>query len=206
MTRPNQDITRLLKDLQDGRGGAMDDLMKSVYDDLRRVAERHLTERFGRGLPGVTMEPSALVNESFLKIIKQRNAYDNRGQFFAIATRVMLRVLVDYQRRQLTARRGGEHERISLSLDGRPDPAPAPGGSDSIGVESLTAALERLEALDPRQAEVVKLRVVWGLEVRQIAHALGLSPSTVKRDWRFARAWLMDEAAHPGHGPGGPGR
>ncbi len=82
----NQDITRLLKDVHEGRGGALDDLMKAVYDDLQHVAERHMTQRFGHDLPGVTMEPAALVNESFLKIIKQRNTYDNRGQFFAIAT------------------------------------------------------------------------------------------------------------------------
>ena len=194
------DITVLLRDAHDGRDGAVDELMDRVYADLERIALKHLSRRFGDKAGSVTLEPAALVNESFLRLIKQRKSYNNRSQFFAIATRVMLRVLVDYQRRQLTARRGGEHERISLPLDGRPDPAPAPGGSDSIGVESLTAALERLEALDARQAEVVKLRVVWGLEVRQIAHALGLSPSTVKRDWRFARAWLMDEVAHTGQG------
>ncbi len=116
MTRPDQDITLLLQNVQAGHDGAMDNLMRSVYDDLQRVAERHLTLQFGRGLPGVTVEPAALVNESFLRIIKQRNAYDNRGQFFAIATRVMLRVLVDYQRRRATAKRGGLQQRITLSL------------------------------------------------------------------------------------------
>ena len=105
----------------------------------------------------------------------------------------MLRVLVDYQRQQMAARRGGKLKRISLNLDGRPEPAAAPGPADSIAVEPLTTLLERLEALDPRQAEVVRMRVVWGMEVREIAAALGLSPSTVKRDWRFARAWLIDQ-------------
>ena len=118
MTRPDQDITRLLKNLQDGSGGAMDELMRSVYDDLRRVAERHMTERFGRGLPGVTLEPSALVNESFLKIIKQRNDYDNRGQFFAIATRVMLRVLVDYQRARSAAKARSTARSLGSSSSG----------------------------------------------------------------------------------------
>ncbi len=190
MTRPNQDITRLLQDLQDGRGGAMDDLMKSVYDDLRRVAERHMTERFGRGLPGVTMEPSALVNESFLKIIKQRNAYDNRGQFFAIATRVMLRVLVDYQRTRAAAKRGGQHRRITLSL--------ATGEPDSlIEVETLVESLDRLDELDPRKADVVKMRVVWGLQMPEIARSLGVSLATAERDWAFSKAWLASDANAP---------
>jgi hypothetical protein len=80
-------ITRLLRRVNDDAEGSMDDLMSAVYEDLCRVAERHMVQEFGRGLPGVTMEPSALVNESFLRIIKQRNTYDNRGQFFAIAAR-----------------------------------------------------------------------------------------------------------------------
>ena len=107
----------------------------------------------------------------------------------------MLRVLVDDQRRRLATRRGGNQQRVSLFVDGRPDPAARTEKATSIGVEPLTDALQRLEDLDPRQAEVVKMRVVWGLEVREIATALGLSMSTVKRDWRFARAWLMDEAS-----------
>ena len=86
----------------------MDELMETVYEDLERIAGRHLRERFGRGLPGVTLEPAALVNESFLRIIRQRSRYDNRGHFFAIATKVMLRVLTDYQRRRgAEKRRGG---------------------------------------------------------------------------------------------------
>ena len=187
MTRPDQDITRLLKNLQDGSGGAMDELMRSVYDDLRRVAERHMTERFGRGLPGVTLEPSALVNETFLKIIKQRNDYDNRGQFFAIATRVMLRVLVDYQRARSAAKRGGKHQRITLSL--------AAGEDDSlIEVETLVESLQRLDELDARKADVVKMRVVWGLQMPEIARSLGVSLATVERDWAFSKAWLARDA------------
>ena len=85
------------------------------------------------------------------------------------------------------------------ATDGRPEPAAKAESATSIGVEPLTDALQRLETLDARQAEVVKMRVVWGLEVREIATALGLSASTVKRDWRFARAWLMDETAHLEH-------
>ena len=114
-------------------------------------------------------------------------------QFFAVATKVMLRVLVDYQRQRLAARRGGGRKRITLLLDGRPSPTSGPGKATQIEIECLVKGLERLETLDQRQAEVVKMRVVWGLEIKEIAEALGMSPSTVKRDWRFARAWLMDE-------------
>ncbi len=190
------DITLLLREVHRGRDGALDELMSRVYTDLERIAVKHLSRRFGGNARTLTLEPAALVNESFLRLIKQRKSYDNRGQFFAIATKLMLRVLVDDQRRRLATRRGGNQQRVSLFLDGRPGPAAPPERASSIGVEPLTRALERLEALDPRQAEVVKMRVVWGLEVREIATALGLSASTVKRDWRFARAWLIDEAAH----------
>ena len=141
----------------------------------------------------VTMEPAALVNETFLRLIKQRKTYDNRGQFFAVATKVMLRVLADYQRQRLAARRGGGRKRLTLYLDGRPSPVRGPGTATQIELECLVSALERLEALDRRQAEVVKMRVVWGLDIVEIAGALGLSASTVKRDWRLARAWLNRE-------------
>ncbi len=188
------DITLLLQEAHGGREGALDELMDLVYADLERIALSHLSRKFGERAGTVTLEPAALVNESFLRLIKQRNAYDNRGQFFAIATRLMLRVLLDYQRQRLAARRGGNRRRIQLSLDGQPGPTNGLGTAKEIEIESLVKALSRLEALDARQAEVVKMRVIWGLEVNEIAEALGMSPSTVKRDWRFAKAWLMDEA------------
>jgi len=178
----------------------MDDLMRSVYDDLQRVAERHLSRQFGRGLPGVTMEPAALVNESFLRIIKQRNTYDNRGQFFAIATRVMLRVLVDYQRRRATAKRGGDRPRITLSLAEGPPSAQGNGDTGTeklIEVDALVESLQRLEDLDARKADVVRMKVVWGLQMQEIAHSLGVSLATVERDWAFSKAWLARDAGAP---------
>ena len=189
------DITLLLKEAECGREGALDELMELVYGDLERIALSHLSRKFGERANVVTLEPAALVNESFLRLIRQRKTYDNRGQFFAIATKVMLRVLTDYQRQRMTDRRGGRRKRVELFLDARPGPADGPGRAAQIEIESLKKALERLEGLDSRQADVVKMRVVWGLEIDEIAEALGLSASTVKRDWRFARAWLMDAAA-----------
>jgi RNA polymerase sigma factor (TIGR02999 family) len=187
-----EDITRLLGDVDAGRDGAMDELMNVVYADLQRVAERHMAERFGRNLPGVTLEPAALVNESFMRLIKQRKKYDNRGQFFAIATKVMLRVLVDYQRSRRAAKRGGGHKPVTLSLEG---PAEKATPRSVIGVEALADALQRLDALDARKADVVKLRVLWGLEMREIAQSLDVSLATVERDWAFAKAWLARESS-----------
>jgi RNA polymerase sigma factor (sigma-70 family) len=208
-------ITRILIDLDAEKPGAMDDLMTAVYSDLERVAHRHLAERYGPNLTGVTLEPAALVNESFLTLIKQRKAYANREQFFAIATRIMLRVLVDYQRRKLAAKRGGNIDHVTLSLDVCPEIAKDPttfatavGSVSRIATASSTGSVERtisvktlidsldcLDELDRRKADVVRLRVVWGLEMKEIAQSLEVSLATVERDWAFAKAWLAREAA-----------
>ena len=186
------DITQLLEELEDEREGAMDRLMDAVYADLQRMAERHMAQRFGPELAGVTLEPSALVHESYLRLIRQRKAYGNRGQFFAIATRVMLRVLVDYQRSRSTAKRGGGLQRLTLQLDR--DAAVPKQTASEVDVELLVDALQRLEELDERKSDVVKLRVVWGLPMQEIASALEISLATVERDWAFAKAWLAREA------------
>jgi RNA polymerase sigma factor (TIGR02999 family) len=189
-----ENITRLLTDLEAGREGAIDDLMAAVYTDLQHVAERHMRQQFGRNLAGVTMEPAGLVNESFLRLIRQRKAYGNRGQFFAIATKVMLRVLTDYQRQRLALKRGGGHQRVTLSIEPAL-PTTAPSRPTVIGVEALSTALQKLDELDSRKADVVRLRVVWGLQMQEVAESLGTSLSTVERDWAFAKAWLAREAA-----------
>jgi RNA polymerase sigma factor (TIGR02999 family) len=195
---PPADITRLLREAEEGRPGADDRLMQAVYEDLRRVAQRHLDGVYGRGQPGVTLEPAALVNESFLRLIRQRKGFDNRGQFFAIATRLMLRVLVDDQRRRRAQRRGGARQRVTLDLDRHASAEPAARGSgDTIAVDVLAEALERLESIDPRKADVVKFRVVWGMQMREVAESLGISLATAERDWAFAKAWLAREAARP---------
>ncbi len=190
-------ITTLLQDITAGRDGATDELMDLVYDDLVRVAHRHLKERFGAGMDRLTMEPSALVNEAFLRLLGQRQGFENRGQFFAIATRVMLRVLVDYCRQRNASKRGGGQTRLSISFHDEVSPGAARDRSPSgeIDVQSLTDALEALESLDPRKADVVKMRVVWGMQHDAIAESLGVSVPTVERDWRFARAWLADRVA-----------
>ena len=184
-------ITLLLREAEGGRDGALDELMALVYAELERMARSHLRKHFGSRAEAITLEPAALVNESFLKLIQQRNRYDNRGHFFAIASRVMLRVLIDYRRQRAASMRGGGRTHITLVLDKQQIAGPE-RRSGEIGVELLADALEKLEAVSPRRADVAKMRVIWGLNLRQVADSLDVSPSTVERDWRFAKAWLSE--------------
>jgi RNA polymerase sigma factor (TIGR02999 family) len=154
---------------------------------LERVAAARMRRNFGRELVGVTLEPAALVNETVLKLIEHPRSFENRRHFYAYATRVMLRVLIDYQRRRAAEKRGGDRVRVTLSaLSSSPEPA-------VTSAVELAEVLDRLAALDERKAEVVQLRVFWGLELKEIASTLGVSTATVDRDWRFARRWLAWE-------------
>jgi RNA polymerase sigma factor (TIGR02999 family) len=203
------DITLLLQQAGEGRSGALDELMRVVYAELERMAQSHLRRQFGTRADTITLEPAALVNETFMKLITQRKRYDNRGQFFAIATTVMMRVLIDYRRRRDAAKRGGSDTRIILQFDDRlVTERGAPGGAErnQIEVEALSEALARLDALDARKADVVKMCVVWGLNNTQIAEALGVSVPTVERDWRFAKAWLAEQIAQSNHTASGTER
>ncbi len=190
------EITRLLRAVEAGSEGAVDRLMEAVYVDLERIARAQLDHRFGPGHPGVTLEPAALVHESYLKLLKQRKGFDDGGHFRAVASRVMLRVLLDHERKRRAEKRGGDRRRITLQLD-HPDPRAAEAPA-AVEVERLASALEQLEELDARKAEVVKLRVLWGLTMPEAAEALDLSVATVERDWAFAKAWLVRAAADSG--------
>jgi RNA polymerase sigma factor (TIGR02999 family) len=190
-----KDITVLLHRIDSRDATAMDELMRVVYDDLERMAAAHLRRQFGDRVNQITLEPAALVNESFLQLLKQRKGFDNRGQFFAIATRLMLRVLTEYRRKKQAAKRGGREgraARLTVALEhGRIAGRAVP--QHLVEIEDLGRALERFEALDPRRAEIVKMRIVWGMTVPEVAEALEVSPSSVDRDWRWAKAWLADE-------------
>jgi RNA polymerase sigma factor (TIGR02999 family) len=192
LSATRNDITLLLSRIEGGHSDAMDELMRVVYDDLERMAASHLRQQFGDRVGQLTLEPSALVNESFLQLIKQRKGFDNRGQFFAIATKIMLRVLMDYRRSRSALKRGGAASRITLSMASG-QLADRAALDDLIELEDLSAALERLEALDARKADVVKMRVIWGMTVAEIADAMDISTNTVDRDWKFAKAWIADE-------------
>jgi RNA polymerase sigma factor (TIGR02999 family) len=131
-----------------------------------------------------------LANDTLMKLIRQRARFDNAGHLFAIASRLMMRILLDYHRSRKARKRGGGIVQVSLD----PDAAIAEGAEsradDAPDIEALNAALEKLAELDARKSDVVKYRILWGLTVPQIAETLGIGVATVERDWAFAKAWL----------------
>jgi RNA polymerase sigma factor (TIGR02999 family) len=182
------DVTGLLLAWGHGDASAADELMPAVYDELRRQAERAMRREGDEH----TLQPTALVHESYLRLIDQRRvAWRNRAHFFAIASTVMRRILVDHARARLTAKRGGGIAPITLAgvQDGGGD------GAEEVDLLALHEALERLAALDPEQARLVELRYFGGLTIEETAGALGVSAATVKREWALARAWLRRELA-----------
>jgi RNA polymerase sigma factor (TIGR02999 family) len=185
MDEPSE-ITQLLARAYAGDARALDALARAVQADLLRHARRLIAARPGPAHRAVTLEPAELVNETFLKLLEQRAEFRNRGHFFAIATRVMLRVLLDYHRRRARGKRAG----ISLSL-GALSTRGAPAAQADVG--RVAAVLEALGRLDARAARVAELRALWGLSQAEIAVLLGVSKTTIDRDWRFARAWLAEQ-------------
>jgi len=182
-------LTRLLEGFTDGDPASKEDLFSAVYDDLQAMAERRLRELFGPSLNGVTIEPAALVNETYLRLIQQKNRFANREHFFAITTKVMLRVLIDYQRMREASKRPNRRRRVRFSVSfGDPGQPTA-----VISLEEFETALERLEAVASRKADVIKLRVIWGLTHEQIAATLDTSVATVDRDWVFGKSWMLRE-------------
>lgn len=190
------EITRLLQAANDGNEGALDDLMSKVYTDLRRIADKHMRRQFGQNMGGVTLQPTALVNEAFFRLIKQRKGFGNRGQFFSIATKVLIRVLTDYQRSRGREKRAGDQVRVELSGIGL-----AAAVEPSADIVDLSNALDQLEQLDARKAEVVKLRALWGMTVPEIAETVGASVATVERDWSFSKRWLAARLTEDGEDP-----
>ena len=178
------DLTRLLLAWRDGEPGAIDRLAPLVYDELRRQARLQLRgERAGH-----TLQPTALVHEAFLRLVGQSRAqWQNREQFFAVASRAMRRVLVDHARARMAAKRGDGQTFVVL------DEARAASAPPGVDVLALDQALDRLAAIDPRQARVVELRYFGGLTAPETAAALDVSLATVNRDWTMARAWLFRE-------------
>lgn len=178
------DLTRLLLAWRDGEPGAIDRLAPLVYDELRRQARLQLRgERAGH-----TLQPTALVHEAFLRLVGQSRAqWQNREQFFAVASRAMRRVLVDHARARMAAKRGDGQTFVVL------DEARAASAPPGVDVLALDQALDRLAAIDLRQARVVELRYFGGLTAPETAAALDVSLATVNRDWAMARAWLFRE-------------
>lgn len=176
------DVTILLGKVRAGETGALERLLSLLYDELRALARRQR-----RRTSNETINTTALVHEAYEKLARQDGGWADRGHFFRVAAKAMRDILVDYARQRRAAKRGGAQphvpiEDLSLFADERTDE-----------VIALDEALTRLAALDARQGEVVELRYFVGLSIPETADVLGLSPSTVKREWTAARAWLQRE-------------
>jgi RNA polymerase sigma-70 factor, ECF subfamily len=185
LSSPSQDITAILREIDGGDESAAARLMPLVYDELRRLADSYLR----RERPDHTLQPTALVNEAYLRLVDQTRArLRDRSHFFAVAARQMRRVLVDHARRHHADKRGGGARRVSLD-----EAAEHAQAARDLDLVALDAALNRLAELDARQARIVELRFFGGLTVEETARALGVSATTVKDDWQSARAWLRRE-------------
>jgi RNA polymerase sigma factor (TIGR02999 family) len=180
------ELTGALCDLAAGRAGADARVMPLIYARLRELADWQLAgERAGH-----TLQPTALVNEAYLKLVGQRSVpWENRGQFFVVAAQAMRRILLDHARARGRQKRGGGQRRIELDLVDRA----APVGPPELDIIALDEALERLAADDSVAARVVELRFFAGMEVGAIAEVLGVTDRTVRRHWVYARAWLLRE-------------
>lgn len=177
-----EEITELLIDWGKGDQAALEKLMPLVYNELRRLAGNYLR----REPAGHTLQPTALVNEAYLKLIGQRNAkWQNRAHFFAISAKLMRRILVDHARQRQAAKRGGsEQERLSITS------AETLLKQPEIDLLALNEALDELAQMDPQQGRIVELKFFGGLSIEETAEVLNISHATVERDWKMARAWL----------------
>lgn len=158
-----------------------DALLEAVYDELRRLAGAYLA----RERSDHTLQPTALVHEAYAKLAAQETPWNNRAHFLGIAAQAMRRILVDHARGKHRAKRGGGWQRVELDVALAEDPA------QSLDLVALDEALSELAELSPREAQVVELRYFGGLGVEEVGEVLGVSTRTVKRAWRFARAWLL---------------
>ena len=183
-----QRVTQLLQQWRQGNPAAVDELMAAVYDELRRLARRHMR----RESPGHTLQTTALVHEAFLRLAEADLPWQDRDHFFAVAATQMRRILVDHARARIRSKRGGGARPLPLD---EALAAPARSSEDLLAVDD---ALDRLSAHDARKGRVVELHFFGGLGYPEIARLLGVSLSTVRLDMRFAKAWLRKELGAAG--------
>jgi RNA polymerase sigma factor (TIGR02999 family) len=183
------DVTDLLHRWRGGDARALDELTPLVYRELHRIAGRHIAGEH----PGHTLQTTALVHEAFLKLVDQRRVeWQNRAHFFNLAATLMRRILVDHARSTHRLKRGADVPKVSL------DEVTTAGEASTLDLAdilTLDSALEELQALDPRQCQIVELRFFGGLTVEEVADAMMLSTGTIKREWAIARAWLYQRLA-----------
>lgn len=184
MPGPSSQVTELLVRWRGGDREALDSLLPLVYDELRRIARHYLQgER-----PGHTLQSTALVNEAYVRMVAQDfPQWQNRAHFFAVAAQLMRQILVDHARAHRASKRGGNVYKVSLDeAEGQPQ-------ATDLDLVALDDALKNLAEMDPQQSKVVELKFFAGLSIEDTAEVLAISPSTVKRDWITARAWLYRE-------------
>jgi RNA polymerase sigma factor (TIGR02999 family) len=187
---PQLPITQMLLDWSEGDQSALERMMPIVYSELHRLAHHYMS----RERDGHTLQTSALVNEAYLRLVDQRNVkWNNRAHFFAIAAQMMRRILVDYARNHLYAKRGAGAVHVSL------DHAELTSNEPTAEVTALDEALTKLESVDPRQGRVVELRFFGGLTIKETAEAMDISIDMVKREWSTAKAWLFREMRSSSH-------
>ncbi len=181
----SQEISRILHEWKDDGQDASEKLMPLVYDELRRQAARYLR----RERPGHTLQTTALIHETYLKLIGQQNVdWQNRAHFFGIAAQAMKRILIDYAKARHREKRGGAAENLALD-----EARFVISGEKSVDLIALDAALTRLSEFDARQASIVELKFFAGFSIEEIGETLHISAATVKREWNSARAWLHSE-------------
>lgn len=184
MQASGRDVTRLLIEWGEGSEEALGELITVVHRELHRLAREHMRrERVGH-----TLQPTALVNEAYIRLVDQKRAkWENRAQFFGVAAQMMRRILVDHARKRRAARRGGGVEPLPF------DESIATPRGPAVNLTALDDALRQLESIDPRQSRVVELKYFAGLSIEEIARVLDISPATVAREWTTAKAWLGRE-------------
>jgi len=184
------EVTRLLQAWSSGDEQALQELMPLVYDELHRLAQRYMAaERSGHAL-----ETTALVHEVYIRLVDVKNVdWQNRAHFYALSARLMRRILVDFARTRNYQKRGAQFAHIQLEEAAT---VSAAVGSELVAVDE---ALKQLAVVDARKSDVVEMRFFGGLTVEEIAAALRVSPETVARDWKLAKAWLLRELSHEAH-------
>jgi RNA polymerase sigma factor (TIGR02999 family) len=183
-TRSSAGITQLLERWSNGEEDARDELMPLVYDELHRLAATYLR----RERREHTLQPTALVNELFLKFSEQHSmSWQNRAQFFGVAAQMMRRILVDYARAHYASKRGGDRYCVSLRN------IAAFGAQPEADLLALHDVLNKLEQIDPDQARIVELKFFGGLTIKEIEEVMGISHATVEREWKLAKAFLKRE-------------
>ena len=180
-------ITELLANWGQGNADAREALMPLVYDELRRIARRHLRHQ----RPDHTLQSAALVNEAYLRLVRQKSPqWQGRAHFFGVAAQAMRHILVDYARSRIAAKRGAGAARFTLDTK---IALPEEKKKEEVDLVALDDALNTLTLLDPRQSRIIELRFFGGLSILDTAVVLRISPATVKREWTMARMWLHRE-------------